>query len=398
MTGFARSIIFLTGLLAAGLLLVVLTWPRTHIAPGMVLKPVSFDQLPGWANDDPAQALGVFKRTCQRLEKMSPDTAMGGHNIYGYVRDWLDICQNAKSQNVSSARAFFESAFVASQVLDAAGADGLFTGYYESEVHGARHQGGVFQTPLYARPDDLVDVDLGAFAPDLKGRRTAGLVIDHRLQPYPDRAAIYEGALSSRAKPLVWLDDPVDAFFMEIQGSGRVLLDDGSSLRLTFSGQNGHAYTAIGQVLIRSKILRREEVTMASIRQWLTQNPKDRDAVLRQNRSYVFFRESPITDPGLGPPGADGLALTPGRSLAIDRSFHALGVPVFLNTADAAALDPPIQRLMVTQDTGGAIRGVVRGDVFWGYGPDAAARAGRMKDRGQLYVLLPRGLVARAQK
>jgi len=380
----------LSGLVALGLGLFYLSLPKPRPASGLIAQSISFRDLAGWDSDDHRQSLVIFQRTCARLGKLPADSPMGGHALYGNVSDWSEVCASAQNTQPDQARHFFETRFRFFSIREGHNQTGLFTGYYESEVRGSRHRHDGYQTPLLARPDDLVDVDLGAFAPDLKGRRTAGRINEKmRLVPYPDRAAIEAGSLGPRARALVWIDDPVDAFFMEIQGSGRVVIDDGSLLRLTFSGQNGQAYTAIGQVLIKRGELRREQVSMATIRHWLDQHPAQRQELLAQNRSYVFFQESPIQNPQDGPPGADGLSLTAGRSLAVDRSFHALGVPVFLDAEDAAGLDPPLRRLMITQDTGGAIRGIIRGDVFWGFGADAAARAGRMKDKGQLFILLP---------
>jgi membrane-bound lytic murein transglycosylase A len=376
-------------------LLILGSWPKAPVSTGLHFSTAQFSDLPDWARDDQAQALDVFKRTCKRLTTLAPNAPMGGAQAYGTVSDWLPVCAQGASVLPSDARGFFESAFEPLAVSDGDRPQGLFTGYYESEARGSRLRQHSSQVPLYARPDDLVELDLGEFAPDLKGRRTAGMVIQGRLKPYPDRAAIDEGALGPRGRPLVFIDDPIDAFFMEIQGSGRVVLSDGETIRMTFAGQNGHAYTALGQVMIKRGLMRREDVTMASLRAYLSAHPDQRDELLRANRSYVFFKISPIVDPNLGPPGADGLPLTAGRSLAIDRSHHALGVPIYLSADDPAGIQPPIRRLMIAQDTGGAIRGPVRGDVFWGFGQQAEAQAGAMKARGQIFVLVPKNIANR---
>ncbi len=229
-------------------------------------------------------------------------------------------------------------------------------------------------------------MDLGDFRENLRGERIAGRVVDGRLKPMEDRAAISSGALRGRNLELVWVDDPVDAFFLHIQGSGRVVMDDGSVKRVGFDGQNGHPYVAVGRELIARGAMAREQVSMQSIRAWLKANPGEAQALMNANPSYVFFR--PLG--GEGPEGAQGVVLTPGRSLAVDRNFVPYGVPVWLDAEDP--LDPAarVSRLMVAQDTGGAIRGPVRGDVFWGHGADAEERAGRMRSRGTYWLLLPR--------
>ena len=245
--------------------------------------------------------------------------------------------------------------------------------------------------PLYIRPPELVSVDLGRFRADLKGKRIAGRVEDGALVPYFDRTAIQEGALDGRGLELVWVDDPVDAFFLEIQGSGRVVLPDGSEMRLGYAGTNGFQYTAIGRELVSAAPSPRRG-SMQSIRDWLQANPEAGSEVMRTNASYVFFRELS----GEGPVGSLGVALTPERSLAVDPLFVPLGVPVWLDTTFPAGAsgDPggtlPLRRLLVAQDTGGAITGPVRGDVFWGHGEDAAATAGTMRQPGRLWLLLPK--------
>jgi membrane-bound lytic murein transglycosylase A len=218
-----------------------------------------------------------------------------------------------------------------------------------------------------------------------------------RFSPYPARAEIVRDGIP--AAPLFYVDDPIDAFFLQVQGSGRIVLDDGTVVRAAYAGQNGWPYTAIGAVLLERGELTREEISLQSIRAWLQAHPDEAEAVLDANESYVFFSEQPIGDPALGALGAEGVPLTPGASLAVDRSVHALGVPAWLEgstpDADASRPDRPFNALLVMQDTGGAIRGVVRGDVYWGYGAEAESIAGRMKHPGRLTVLLPRALAAR---
>jgi membrane-bound lytic murein transglycosylase A len=220
----------------------------------------------------------------------------------------------------------------------------------------------------------------------MKGERIAGRVIDGRLRPYEDRARIEGGALKGRDLEMVWVDDAVDAFFLHIQGSGRVVMEDGSVMRVGYAGQNGHPYVAVGRELIARGVLTKENVSMQSIREWLRANPGEAAGLMNKNPSFVFFR--PLD--GEGPQGAQGVALTPGRSLAVDRSFVPYGLPVWLDAQDPLDGAARLRRLMVAQDTGGAIRGPVRGDVFWGHGDDAELRAGKMKSPGRYHLLIPR--------
>ncbi len=318
----------------------------------------------------------------------------GARRDAGRIGDWRALCAAAEAlvrdggeeARHAAARRFFETWFVPYAARASRAATGLFTGYYEPLLHGARGRVGRYSVPLYARPDDLVMVNLGLFRPDLAGRRIAGRVVDGRLTPYETRREIDSGRLSGRGLELLWVDDPLDAFFLHIQGSGRVELADGRTVRVGYAGQNGQPYVAIGRVLVERGALRREEVSLQSIRAWLEAHPMETTEVLAANPSYVFFR---LLD-GDGPIGALGVALTPGRSLAVDPSFVPLGAPVWLDTTDPLDEGRPLRRLMVAQDTGGAIRGAVRGDVFWGAGEEAEARAGRMRSQGRYYLLLPR--------
>ena len=367
----------------------------------LALTPGRFSDLPGWTDDDPTHALAAFLKSCNRLGPRPDDAGMGGTGYAGTVADWRPACDTAAAVSAgiagndpSAVRAFFEQAFVPVLAANNREENGLFTGYYEPSLNGSRARQGPFQVPLHIRPPDLITVDLGKFREDLRGRRIAGRIQGGDLVPYADRTAIETGALSGRSLELVWVDNPVDAFFLHIQGSGRVQLQDGGVLRVGYAGQNGHPYVSIGRSLIDRGAVPREEMSMQSIRRWLAENPDAAADLMRENPSYVFFRD---LGPD-GPLGAQGAVLTPERSLAVDRKFHALGVPVWLDgaapTPDGQA-EQPLRRLMVAQDTGGAIRGPVRGDVFWGHGEDAASVAGRMQHEGRLWFLLPRDLAAR---
>jgi membrane-bound lytic murein transglycosylase A len=388
--------------LAAGLAAAVLTVALAACAPRvpppdrLTLTAVRFADLAGWPDDRHDEALQAFRRSCGVLPEGSGAQPFGHGTsgpAFGTVADWRAPCAAAEGVvDRAGARAFFERWFVPYLAANNTEATGLFTGYFEPELHGARRPSGRYQTPLYRRPDDLVMVTLGLFREDLKGRRIAGRVEDGRLRPYDRRGEIEAGSLSGRGLELVWVDDPADAFFLHIQGSGRVVLEDGSVMRVGYAGTNGHVYVAIGRELIARGEMTPDEVTMQSIRAWLGAHPDEAPALMAANPSYVFFRELE----GDGPVGAQGVTLTAGRSLAVDRRFIALGVPLWLDTADPVEPERPLRRLMVAQDTGGAIRGPVRGDVFWGFGAAAGERAGRMKGRGRCYLLLPRASVAAA--
>lgn len=373
--------------------------PPISAAAPVTLTRTSFSDLKGWNTSDPANALAAFLRSCGVLTQIAPGLPLGGAAYAGTVADWRDVCAQAmavaRSDN-SAARTFFAAAFVPYRVSQE-GSEGLFTGYYEPELKGSRTRHGRYQTPLYGVPSDLVTVDLGLFRDMLKGQRLAGRVIAGRLAPYPARADIERDGVP--AKALFYVDDPVDAFFLQIQGSGRIVLDDGSIVRAAYGAQNGRPYTAIGAILVQRGELKREDVSAQSIRSWLLSHPAEAPALMDQNASYVFFSEAAIGDPALGPLGTQGVPLTATASLAVDPAVHVLGVPVWLESsapdADPAKPDRAFDALLVAQDTGGAIRGAVRGDVFWGFGGTAGSTAGRMRSQGRLSVLLPRAVAAR---
>ncbi len=364
----------------------------------LVLEPATFADLPGWGEDALEEAVPAFLRSCQRIAALPDETPVDDEPFAGLARDWKPICAEAArlpagaAGNRQAARRFFESRFQPFSARNNKNPLGLFTGYYEPLLHGSRKRAGKYTVPLYTRPPELVMVDLGDFREDLKGTRIAGKVEDGNLVPFPDREEIDAGALAGRKLEVVWVDDPIGAFFLHVQGSGRVQLAEGGELRLGYAAQNGHPYTAIGRELINRGALTREEVSLQTIRAWLEAHPKEAREVMETNPSYVFFQKLE----GEGPLGAQGVPLTPGRSLAVDRKHIPLGVPLWLISGVPSPKegqpDGRLRRLLVTQDTGGAIRGPVRGDVFWGFGEEAETVAGRMKHRGKMWLLLPRTL------
>jgi membrane-bound lytic murein transglycosylase A len=364
----------------------------------LVLSQASFDDLDGWADDAHLDALIAYRHSCERLLTLPDDRRMGG-TVPGTVGDWRGACVAAKYVAIdddAAARTYFETWFLPYEVSNNDEEDGLFTGFFEPELNGALKSHGPYAVPLYAKPDDLITVDLSEFREEFRGERVAGRLVGSRLKPYPTRAAIDAGALGPKGRVLVWVDDPIDAFFLHIQGSGRILLDDGTPRRIGYAATNGHTYFPIGRRLIEQGAFSREEVSMQRIRAWMEANPDRAPALMAENRSFVFFRWVDGIDAALGPIGAAGVPLTAGRSLAVDRRHLPLNVPLWFEGSaparDASAPDQTLKRLMIAQDTGGGIRGPVRGDVFWGTGHDAGEIAGRMKHEGRYWLLLPTDL------
>jgi membrane-bound lytic murein transglycosylase A len=313
---------------------------------------------------------------------------------------WRSICADAElfqSPDDDIARAFFETRFEPAPLRSETGTDeGLITGYYEPLLHGRLEKTARFRYPLYGRPDDLVIVDLGELYPELRDKRVRGRLAGKRVVPYPSRAEIGSSG-GIKAPVLAWVDDPVALFFLQVQGSGRVLLADGRVLRVGYADQNGHPYQAIGKRLIERGALTYEELSLQSIRAWLAAHPDEAEAVLNSNPSYVFFEAREGTLPG--PLGTLNVPLVAERAVAVDPAFVALGSLLYLDTRLPANGGPfngssdegaPFQRLVFAHDTGGAIKGAVRADVFFGFGPQAEFLAGHMKQRGRLYLFRPR--------
>lgn len=346
------------------------------------LAPLSFASLAGWAGDDHAAALLAFRRGAAVLAEHPPKRRAMPVDPARLAA----LLSAAQTVAPADARRFFEENFVASEVLPAAGA-GFLTGYYEPIVEGSRRCQGRFRVPLHRVPDDLVEIDPETPPPGIApgtrfARRTAG-----GLAPYPDRAAIEAGLLAGRGLELVHLADPVDAFFIHIQGAARIRLAEGGEMRVTYAAKSGHPYTPIGRVLIERGALPKGGATMQTIRAWLAAHPGEAAAVMAENRSYIFFREAAVDDPAAGPVAAAKVPLAAGRSLAVDRLVHSFHTPVFVETAVGGA---PFRRLMVAHDTGSAIVGPARGDIFFGSGDEAGELAGRMASPARFVVLLPK--------
>jgi membrane-bound lytic murein transglycosylase A len=361
----------------------------------LVLSAGQFADLPGWEADRFSEALPAFLGSCIGKRKADSESALGTRLAEGAAA-WRELCGRAAALapgDDAAMRRFLEQSFSPWQVTNRGERDGLFTGYYEPELAGSRARKAPYLHPLYLAPRDQQIVDLGDFKRELAGRKITGMVRGGRFRPYWDRREIEEGALSGRGLEMLWVKDPVALFFLQIQGSGRVLLPDGGIVRVGYAGQNGHDYTAIGKILIERGELTRENVSLQSIRAWLRSHPAEADEVMHANRSYVFFRVLPGA-----PVGASGVELTPGRSLAVDPRFLPFGLPLWVDSTLPALPEPgpagetPLRRLLVAQDRGGAIRGPVRGDLFWGAGATAEAIAGRMKQPGRLWLLWPKAL------
>ena len=369
--------------------------PPVEPEPLLGLRPLTFASLDGWQRDDPREALAAFRRSCAALQAQG-DRPIGPAPGFGRGADWQAPCAAAAdgAPSAAAARRFFEAWFQPYQVHDNGDPEGLFTGYYEPVLNGSRRPSPRYRVPLHVAPADLSRIDLGRFNPELEGYAIYGRIADDEFVPYYSRGEIEQGALVGRQLELLWVDDPIAKFFLQIQGSGQVRLDDGAVVRVGYAAPNGHPYRAIGRDLIEIGALTQEEVSLQSIRAWLQAHPQQAAALMARNPSYIFFQEHPELGAADGPLGTQGVPLTAGRSLAVDRRFLPLGAPLWLDTtAPWPEGEAPLRRLMVAQDTGGAIKGVVRGDIYWGAGEHAEAIAGRMRSPGRYAILLPRALV-----
>jgi len=360
-----------------------------------VLTKTGFDQIKGWSDIDKTGSLAAFRRSCDQMQQdnraFSKAPTFGGTH-----EDWREVCSvsrqlglNPEPKNIT---AFFENHFTAMKVNDPDLEQGLFTGYFEPVVKGSSSPSAEYSVPVYNRPENLVTFNKQQ--QEKTGLRYGRLEGGQPLAYY-SRQEIEQGLFDGQNLELVWLKDRADAFFMHIQGSGRVELPDGKTIRLAYAGKSGLPYTAIGAVLINQGELERSEVSMQTIRQWMDKNPDKAKELMWKNKSFIFFRQLPQTDPKLGPVGAQLVNLTPQISLAVDRRYWALGTPVWLETEiDLNNQNKPQnwRSLLIAQDTGSAIRGYARGDVFWGSGEKAAQIAGNMKAAGKMIVLLPNAL------
>lgn len=370
---------------------------RAADVTGAPLEPLTFNDLAGWAEDNHGAAFAAFRRSCERIDEVDKARAASGQDAEPHTLS--RICQDALALDADisaeTARGFFETHFTPHRVGEADD-EGFLTGYFEPVLPGSRTRTKRFTVPVYARPDDLVSLAPDTDRARLNDQMTAGRQAGDAIVPYATRREIEEGALAGRGLELLYLADPVEAFFMHIQGSGRIALEDGTTVRLSYAAKNGHAYTGIGRILVERGEITREAMTADALKTWLTANPDEGRALMWENRSYIFFRELEGEAAALGPIGAQRATLTDGRSLAVDTEFHALGTPVWVA---APTLDvhgaSGFHRLMVAQDVGSAIRGPQRGDIYWGSGDAAGAIAGATRHKGRFFVLLPKDAAAK---
>ena len=366
-------------------------------------QPTSFAQIPGWEEDDHAAAFKTFRKSCERVLATARDRT-AAEKVPAPAPPpaaLVAACEAASRQTgavtKANAKAFFEQHFTPNAVVHA-GPNGLLTGYYEPVLTGSRTPQGEYQTPIYKRPPDLVNLV------DETQRAAAGLTFSHArkteagFEPYATRAAIEQGALKDKNLELMYFTDPVEVFFLQIQGSGRVRLTDGSVVRVHYDGKNGHPYSSIGRYLMEKGLLAADKVSMGALKRWLKADPERGKKVMWQNASYVFFRELKGAEQAKGPLGAMQAPLTPGRSLAVDPGHHALGLPIYVSAAGMKHVNKAgvFNRLMVAQDVGSAIKGPERGDIYFGSGDAAGRLAGVTKHAGKFIVLLPNDTPARA--
>ncbi|MCD6186825.1 MAG: murein transglycosylase A [Desulfuromusa sp.] len=356
--------------------------PPIEIPPPVVkvepLLPVGWDQVDGWLLDRPAAALEAFQKSCRAIGKRE---------------QWQQVCSEAVTISPVGhlvAREYFERFFQPYQVRNEDGSsEGMITGYYGPELLGSRIATAEYRYPLYSQPENMLIIDLDEVYPELSNYRLRGRIVGNRVVPFFEREEIDNGDNPLAGEEIFWVKDPVELFFLHIQGSGRIRLPDGELVMVNYANQNGHPYRSIGKLLLERNAMTRHQMSMQNIRRWVEANPEAGKQLLAENPSYVFFRE--LGPEYKSPPGALGIPLTALRSLAVDPRTIPLGAPVFLATTFPGT-DSPLQQLMVAQDTGGAIKGQVRADFFWGMGNDAGKIAGRMKQDGRLWVLLPKDL------
>ncbi|HEX7386080.1 MAG TPA: murein transglycosylase A [Castellaniella sp.] len=363
--------------------------------PARVLQgryaPVGWQNLPGWSADDLSHVWKGLLNDCRGLMRPAGSLASPAR---ANPRAWQPVCQAAVQSGLGPdapgdvVRQFLQAQLRPWRLELASGrpASGMVTGYYEPLIHASRTRGGVYQWPLYATPADLLTIDLGSVYPELAGKRVRGKLEGKRVVPYDTRAEI--AADPARQPPvIVWANDPVEAFFLQIQGSGRAILPDGSVIRLAYADHNGRPYVSIGQWLARQGAMPLAQTSMQNIKRWARAHPDRVQQMLNVNPAMVFFREEAITDSELGPNGAYGVPLQPQRAIAVDTRFVPLGTPVYLDTQRPGG--GPLRRLVYALDTGAAIQGAGRADFYWGTGPEAGALAGRMKQTGEMWLLWP---------
>ncbi len=364
--------------------------------PDISLHHIPFSQLPGWNTTSIRPSLRAFQHSCHTFLKQNPDKSVGTEFIPLQIKDWQPACRAALSLDASSdasIKAFFQTWFTPVEFYKHKPVRGLFTGYFLPHLHASLKQTPEYSVPIYGLPSNLITANLGLFKKNLLNKRIVGRVQGKKLVPFYTREEINHGAIHHMAPVLFWIKSPMDRLFLEIEGSGAVQLTNGESFYVGYAAENGAEYTSIASVLIREGIMTHDNASSAHIKTYLNQHPKEINRVLNQNKSFVFFQKLKHN----AALGAQGVPLTPGYSLAVDHAFIPYGTPTWLSTTTPTKNNEkkPFNRLMVAQDTGGAIRGTVRGDVFWGAGKKANFMANHMQNKGQYWLLLPREVAAR---
>lgn len=357
------------------------------------LELVAFSELRSWADDDLLGSFTAFQRSCRPI--LAGSSSRDKRPMAAALRE---VCRQARQEkivSVDAARGFFERHFRPIRIATLSETAGFLTGYYEPIVEGSRFPTGYFTVPMYRRPSDAIVLDRKKGEKGFSNKAKVGMRVGKgKIVPYHDRAAIEDGALVGRRLELCWLKDPVDKFFIQIQGSARVQLEDGTTLRLNYDGHNGHRYTPIGRILIERQALTREEMSMDRLRQWMQADPEAGRELRRENKSYVFFRITGLSD-NQEAVGAQGVPLTKQRSIAVDRALHVYGTPFFIDAdlpLENASAATPFSRLTIAQDTGSAIVGPARADIYFGAGAEAGSISGRLRHKGQFFMLVPRAI------
>ncbi|MGL4637452.1 MAG: murein transglycosylase A [Beijerinckiaceae bacterium] len=357
---------------------------------GATAKPLPFEQLAGWQSDDHLAAWAVFRNHCAARMASSPALRAGAVPPPSLIT----VCAEALKANVSTkegAKAFFERWFQPIDIVPASGT-GFLTGYYEPETTGSLEKTEAFQAPLLSRPNDVVTIPQGETWPGIpEGFAAARKEKDGKFTVYPDRGAIMRGEIASLTKPIIWLKDDVEVFFMQVQGSGRVRLPNGQTVRIAYSGRNGHPYSSIGRIVVQEGLLPLQDATLDKLKAWLRANPVNAKRIMEMNRSYVFFRLADELSESAGPIGGAGIPLTPWRSIAVDRTIWAYGLPVWMQVdLPVGDKSEAFRQLTIAEDTGSAILGPARADLYHGSGAEAGSRAGVLRHPMRFVLLWPK--------
>ncbi len=364
---------------------------------GFRLRPVGFDALPGWGEDDPTPLFPALARCREHVLTVKPYRTGESGLSSDDLMPLLDAAALAGPTNAAEARAFFEAECRPFLIEPDEGARGFVTAFYEPEVEVAARPDGVFRFPFYRRPDDLIDLDDANRPVDLDGSYLFGRRTADGIAAYPDRRTIDQGYLEGQGLEIAWAKSKVDVFFTHVQGAARLRFPDGQLKRITYAAKAGHPFTAIGKLLVDRCEIPMAEISMQAIRAWLAAHPDEVDELLWQNRSYIFFREAEVENTSLGPIAAAKVPLVAGRSLAVDRLIHGFGYPFFIHAESLTRLDEgkPFARLMLALETGTAIVGPARGDIFTGSGDEAGELAGAVRNAADFYILVPKQAASR---